>query len=67
MHATTDKLGVLCISPEMSNVLFDLSQKRSKLLYYMNRVFKWAQSKRYIVFPSDERGGGAMFEGLEPL
>ena len=24
----------------------------------MNRVFKWAQSKRYFVFPSDERGGG---------
>ena len=23
----------------------------------MNRVFKWAQSKRYFVFPSDERGG----------
>ena len=67
MHATTDKLGVLCISPEISNILFDLSQKRSKLLYYMNQVFKWAQSKRYFVFPSDKMGGGAMFECLEPL
>ena len=47
----------LCISPEISNILFDVSQRQSKLLYHINQVFKWAQSKRYSVFPSDEREG----------